>query len=235
MFCKHLWKMKKTFTQIKDYWLSDASFLTLLIMLIFIVFVMPVLIDLGYDSILFLNIMFIALFFTGIFSAKENILIVLTTTLFFAHVVLKLIRLSDSPYEYYFWERIVGLLNLLVFIFINMRLLFRDEEINLYRVIGAINVYLLIALFGAFLFEIITIFFGDSIVGDIKLRNDDEDYAYYIYYSLVSLTTVGYGDIYPSNMASRMVSVFLSATGILYPAVIIAKLVASASLKQKKD
>ncbi|RPA69538.1 two pore domain potassium channel family protein [Cyclobacteriaceae bacterium YHN15] len=227
--------MKKTFTQIKDYWLSDASFLTLLIMLIFIVFVMPVLIDLGYDSILFLNIMFIALFFTGIFSAKENILIVLTTTLFFAHVVLKLIRLSDSPYEYYFWERIVGLLNLLVFIFINMRLLFRNEEINLYRVIGAINVYLLIALFGAFLFEIITIFYGDSIIGDIKLRNDDEDYAYYIYYSLVSLTTVGYGDIYPSNMASRMVSVFLSATGILYPAVVIAKLVASASLKQKKD
>jgi hypothetical protein len=196
---------------------------------------MPVLIDLGYDSILFLNIMFIALFFTGIFSAKENILIVLTTTLFFAHVVLKLIRFSDTPYEYYLWERIVGLLNLLVFIFINMRLLFRDEEINLYRVIGAINVYLLIALFGAFLFEIITIFFGNSIVGDIKLRNDDEDYAYYIYYSLVSLTTVGYGDIYPSNMASRMVSVFLSATGILYPAVIIAKLVASASLKQKKD
>jgi hypothetical protein len=226
--------MKKTITQIKDYWLSDASFLTLLIMLIFIVFVMPVLIDLGYDSILFLNIMFIALFFTGIFSAKENILIVLTTTLFFAHVILKLIRLSDSPYEYYFLERIVGLLNLLVFIFINMRLLFRNEEINLYRVIGAINVYLLISLFGAFLFEIITIFYGDSIVGDIKLRNDDEDYAYYIYYSLVSLTTVGYGDIYPSNMASRMVSVFLSATGILYPAVVIAKLVASSSIKQKK-
>lgn len=220
--------MRRTLTQIKNYWLSDASFVTLLLMLVFIVFVMPVLIDLGYDSILFLNIMFIALFFTGIFSAKENILILITTILFFTHVVLKLIRFSDYPYEFYFLERVVGLLNLLVFIFINIKLLFRDNEINLYRVIGAINVYLLLALLGAFLFEMITILFGDAIIGDIKLRNDDEDYAYYIYYSLVSLTTVGYGDIYPSNMASRMVSVFLSATGILYPAVVIAKLVSSA-------
>jgi hypothetical protein len=189
---------------------------------------MPVLIELGYDSILFLNIMFIALFFTGIFSSKENILILTTTILFFTHVVLKLIRFSDYPYEFYFLERVVGLLNLLVFIFINIKLLFRDNEINLYRVIGAINVYLLLALLGAFLFEMITILFGDAITGDISLRNDDEDYAYYIYYSLVSLTTVGYGDIYPSNMASRMISVFLSATGILYPAVVIAKLVSSA-------
>lgn len=220
--------MRRTLTQIKNYWLSDASFVTLLLMLVFIVFVMPVLIDLGYDSILFLNIMFIALFFTGIFSAKENILILITTILFFTHVVLKLIRFSDYPYEFYFLERVVGLLNLLVFIFINIKLLFRDNEINLYRVIGAINVYLLLALLGAFLFEMITILFGDAITGDISLRNDDEDYAYYIYYSLVSLTTVGYGDIYPSNMASRMVSVFLSATGILYPAVVIAKLVSSA-------
>lgn len=226
--------MRRAITQIKNYWLSDASFITLSFMLVFIVFVMPVLIELGYDSILFLNVMFIALFFTGIFSAKDNSLIVITIVLFFTHVVLKLIRFSDSPYEFYFLERIVGLLNLLVFIFINIRLLFRDNEINLYRVIGAINVYLLLALLGAFLFEMITILFGDAIVGDIQLKNDDEDYAYYIYYSLASLTTVGYGDIYPSNMASRMVSVFLSATGILYPAVVIAKLVSSASNKKNE-
>jgi hypothetical protein len=224
--------MRSTITQIKNYWLSDASFITLLIMLVFIVFVMPVIIDMGYNSIIFLNIMFIALFFTGIFSTKENSLIVITIILFFNHVVLKLIRFSDSPYEFYFLERIVGLLNLLVFILINIKLLFRDNEINLYRVIGAINVYLLLALLGALSFEMITILFGDAIVGDIQLKNDDEDYAYYIYYSLVSLTTVGYGDIYPSNMASRMVSVFLSATGILYPAVVIAKLVSSASHKK---
>lgn len=110
--------MRSTITQIKNYWLSDASFITLLIMLVFIVFVMPVIIDMGYNSIIFLNIMFIALFFTGIFSTKENSLIVITIILFFTHVVLKLIRFSDSPYEFYFLERIVGLLNLLVFILI---------------------------------------------------------------------------------------------------------------------
>jgi hypothetical protein len=46
-----------------------------------------------------------------------------------------------------------------------------------------------------------------------------------VYYSLVSLTTVGYGDIYPDGMAARMLSVMLSAVGILYPAVVISRLI----------
>lgn len=224
--------MKKALHRIKDYWVSDASFVTLLLILFFIVFVMPLLIDHEYDSVLFLNIMFIVLFFIGIFSAKDKPLIVLTSILFLSHVVLKFIRFSEMPYEFYFLERIVGLLNLLVFIFINIRLLFRDDQINLYRVGGAVNVYLLLALLGAFLFEIIHLKTGESITGNVSLRGDDEDFAMFIYYSLVSITTVGYGDIYPANMASKMVSVFLSATGILYPAVVIAKLVSSASEKK---
>ena len=61
--------------------------------------------------------------------------------------------------------------------------------------------------------------------GNVVLENDDRDYAVYVYYSLASLTTVGYGDIYANGMPARMVSVMLSAIGILYPAVIIARLV----------
>jgi len=53
----------------------------------------------------------------------------------------------------------------------------------------------------------------------------DDDFAEYIYFSMVSLTTVGFGDLYPINIMSKMLSVFLSTVGILYPAVVIAKLV----------
>lgn len=36
---------------------------------------------------------------------------------------------------------------------------------------------------------------------------------------------MGFGDIFPANHAARMLSVGLAAVGILYPAVVIAKLV----------
>jgi len=42
---------------------------------------------------------------------------------------------------------------------------------------------------------------------------------------LVSITTVGYGDILPIHPAAKMLATFLSATGMLFPAVIIARLV----------
>jgi hypothetical protein len=54
----------------KNYWISDASFSTLLVMLIFTVFVLPVMIEREEDTTVFLNIMFILLFFVGIFSVQ---------------------------------------------------------------------------------------------------------------------------------------------------------------------
>lgn len=198
------------------------------------VFIMPILLEGGVVDILFLNILFLALYFIGIFSSEDKWNIYLSSFLFLAHLILLMIRFDDTPKEYYLIERLVGLINMSLFIFINVRLLFRNAERNIFRVIGAVNVYLLFALMGAFAFEILKIQTGKSIAGNISLQNNDTDYAAYVYYSLVSLTTVGYGDIYPDGMASRMLSVLLSAVGILYPAVVIARLVTNNIVSNKK-
>ncbi|MBB2950730.1 potassium channel family protein [Sphingobacterium sp. JUb56] len=219
--------MKHTLRKIKNYWLSDASFVTLLVMLMFMVFVMPVLLEQGFANIIILNVLFLVLYFIGIFSSKEKWSIYLSSLLFCAHLILQLIRFDDTPKEYYLIERLAGLINMSQFILINIRLLFRDSNTNKYRIIGAINVYLLFALMGAFTFEILNIQTGKSITGNVLLVNNDMDYSVYIYYSLVSLTTVGYGDIYPDGMSARMLSVMLSVIGILYPAVVIARLVSN--------
>ena len=92
-------------------------------------------------------------------------------------------------------------------------------------VVGGINVYLLFAFLGAFLFELIYLTNGSSIEGPVPLTGQDKDYSEYIYYSLTSLTTVGYGDYMAVNRPARMLSVFLSSVGILFPAIVIARLV----------
>ncbi|MCH6201862.1 ion channel [Aquiflexum sp. LQ15W] len=225
--------MKGIIQKSKQYWESDASFFTLLMMLLFTAFILPVLIDKKEDSTYFLNAMFIMLFLIGMFSAREKVYFIIAAVLVVIHIVLRMIRFSDNPFEFYYEERIVILLNLVVFTIINFRLLFRDNEVNRYRVIGAINVYLLVALMGSFGFELMQLSSGNAIIGNLEFQGNDRDFGNYMYFSLVSVTTVGFGDILPGNISSKMLAVFLSAFGILYPAVVIAKLVSSAPTKEQ--
>jgi len=216
----------------KNYWVSDTSFVTLLAMLLFTVFILPVMIDREGDTTIFLNIMFILLFIVGVFSAMERGFLIASISMITIHLLLRLIRFTDNPYEFYLLERIVIILNLLLLVVINVRLLFRDQEVNTYRVVGAVNVYLLVALAGAFGFEVIQLLTENSIGGEITISGMDVDFGDYMYFSLVSISTVGFGELYPVHMSSKMLSVFLSALGILYPAVVIAKLVSFASEKK---
>ncbi len=224
--------MKRQIKWLKDYWESDSSFISLLVMLLFAVFVLPVLIDKEEDSILLLNVFFILLFTMGIFSAKDKLFFIASIVLVIVHVSLRGIRFADNPYDFYKLERMVIILNLMLFIIINGRLLFRDYEINLHRVLGAVNIYLLLAMVGAFSFELLYLLDGDVLEGSISLGRRDMDFGEYMYYSLASISTLGLGDIYPSSSAAKMLTVFLSTMGILYPAVVIARLISFTAAKK---
>ena len=100
---------------------------------------------------------------------------------------------------------------------------------NIYRIIGVINVYLLLALIGALTLEVIHAVSGVSVGGNVVLSGTDIDYVHFIYFSLASLTTVGFGDIYAVSTSAKMLATFLSALGILFPAIVIARLVGLAS------
>lgn len=154
--------LKRFARHINEYWLNDASFVALLIVLFFTVFVLPILIEYEHIDMVYVNLVFLFLFFTGIWSSRNAYLILITSLLFLTQVTLRLLRFSDLPVEFYLMERVFGLINMAVFIFVNFRILFRNQEVNLYRVIGAVNVYLLLALLGAFAFELIQLTTGNS-------------------------------------------------------------------------
>jgi hypothetical protein len=221
--------MRNLIRKLQSYWLADASFVTLLIMLIAAVFVLPVIMELTNQGVLLFNILLLSVFFSGIFSTRSVGLVTLSAVLFSIHLTLRVIRFGENPYSFFVLENVVGIANILVFIFINLRLLFRDQIVNSYRIIGAVNVYLLLALMGALTLEVIHAATGVSIGGNVVLKGTDDDYVHFIYFSLTSLTTVGFGDIYAVSTAAKMVSTFLSTLGILFPAIVIARLVGMAS------
>jgi hypothetical protein len=57
-------------------------------------------------------------------------------------------------------------------------------------------------------------------------------FSNYVYFGFVTLTTLGYGDVVPLTPAARSFSIFISITGQMYVAIIIAALV-SKYLSQK--
>jgi hypothetical protein len=221
--------MRNLIRSLQSYWLADASFVTLLVMLVTAVFVLPVIMEISGHGVLLFNVLLLSVFFSGIFSTRSVWLISVSATLFSIHLVLRLIRFGENPYSFFVLENLIGIANALVFIFINLRLLFRDQSVNAYRIIGAVNVYLLLALMGALTLEVIHAATGVSIGGNVVLSGKDDDYVHFIYFSLVSLTTVGFGDIYAVSTSAKMLATFLSTLGVLFPAIVIARLVGLAS------
>lgn len=98
---------------------------------------------------------------------------------------------------------------------------FSNGPITLHRIQGSIVAYLLISLAFATLFHIVFILKGiDAFKGLV-----DADRKEFMYFSLTTITTVGYGDISGATPAARSLSNFEALIGQLYPSILIAWLV----------
>jgi voltage-gated potassium channel len=97
---------------------------------------------------------------------------------------------------------------------------------------GAICGYLLFGIMCAFVYAIIELIHPGSFVFDGKRLDPERARFYYqhqittlIYYSLVTLATVGYGDIVPVSLPARILAALEAIAGQFYIAVLIARLV----------
>ena len=103
--------------------------------------------------------------------------------------------------------------------------LFRQREVTTNMIFGAIVTYLLAAVAFAYLFEILELLQPGSFSGIPDYASAQELGDALLYFSLVSLTTVGYGDIAPVFGVARPLAVLEGVFGTLYLAVMIARLV----------
>ena len=81
--------------------------------------------------------------------------------------------------------------------------------------------YLLVGLIFAYAFQVIYLFAGTPSYNNMNAY----DFKGFLYFSFVTLTTVGYGDITPVHPLARSLANFEALIGQLYPAILIARLV----------
>lgn len=124
----------------------------------------------------------------------------------------------------------MGLNGLLLVVVLTYSLLAEETIHKTDRVLAGICGYLLIALLWSNLFAAIEIFAAGSFLDSQGAELERTDL---LYFSLTSLTTLGYGDVLPLTAPARIFSVLESVFGVLYLAVFISTLIAIPNKQQK--
>jgi len=101
---------------------------------------------------------------------------------------------------------------------------FAAGRITYHRIVGAVLLYLLIAVTFATLFGFVGLSIPDAFKG-IAFEDDSALASALFYLSFVSLTSTGYGDILPVHPLARSLCNLEMIVGQLYPATILARLV----------
>jgi Ion channel len=105
----------------------------------------------------------------------------------------------------------------------------RPGPVTVYRVMGGVAGYLIIGLTWALAYDILVQQVPDAIhFLPATARGLPGQPSQLIYFSFVTLTTVGYGDVYPAHPAARSLAVAEALVGQLYIAILISSLVGMA-------
>lgn len=98
-----------------------------------------------------------------------------------------------------------------------------ERRVTLHSVMGALTVYLLAGLIFAFAYGAMDAIAGSPVLSHLGTDKHAEE----VYFSFITLTTVGYGDIAPVASAARMTSALEALFGQLYLVTIVAVIVSN--------
>lgn len=108
--------------------------------------------------------------------------------------------------------------------FVVAQKVFGSGRVSFHRILGAILLYLLIGLAFVSLFTLVGLVEPNAFNG-LVLEDNQKTASSVIYFSFVTLTSTGYGDIYPVNPIARSLCNLETIIGQLYPATLLARLV----------
>jgi len=128
------------------------------------------------------------------------------------------------------WREISTLAVLVALGWVVLALVLRRGPITIRRIEGAIAVYLLLGFTWAHAYELVELWHPGAFAGAV----DGTGSPPLTYYSFVTLTTMGYGDVMPVHPLARALAVLEALTGQLYLAIMLARLV-SMELQSRRD
>ncbi len=209
----------------------------LLLVALLLIFVIYPLFDNNIAQLIHLNILITIILLVGIYAVSKNrryFFLALSLALpilfagymshFFVHGTLILIGLSFGVIFFSFTATTI------------LGAILSSEDVTRDTIFGSICVYLLFGVIWALLYSITEVVLpGSFAIGPFSNLHYGEpfipkgftpvDFSHFVYYSFVTLTTLGYGDIVAVTNPARTLSMLEAIVGQLYLVVLVTRLV----------
>lgn len=193
----------------------------LLIAIIVLIVVYPLI-----PSVFVLNMMLTGVLFTSLYAVGGGDRIkggaLLLGSSFF--IVLWLRHFDINQIVWAFLSPMLGALFLGYVTYTLLRHVIRADRVDAEMIYGAVACYLLLGLIWTMLYTAIETLQPGSFA--LAATNKDPQlWDDLLYYSFVTLTTLGYGDVLPMSPRVRSLAILEAITGVFYVAILVARLV----------
>lgn len=208
-------------------WLSDEALTWLLVLLLVDIFLLPAM---GPRVGVIVDVVYTALLFTGLAAvASRGVALAVVGLLVVLAGVLRWITpaVSGTPTA----AAASGLVVFATFTLLVVVRTLSPGPITRQRIQGAVAAYLLVAMSFAFAYLLVEQMQPGSL--DLGALEEEATTQVVGYFSLVTLTTVGYGDVTPVTPLARRLAMLEGLIGQLYPAIIIGWMVGS--MRRRED
>ena len=221
-------KAKRILSYPDRLWATDIALTMLLIFLLaYIFFLYP----LGWVGSFrpLTTVFFSLILITGAITASRNRIF---RTLVFSWCLLSFILLLWArhlfPYQtLIFVTSCLALFFLVLLTSLILGQVLREGPTTSHRIMGAVAAYLLIGMIWSLAYYLVALWIPGafSIQGPLAQGDRESLQSQLFYFSFVTLTTIGYGDIAAVHPIVRMLVILEGVVGQLFPAILIARLV----------
>lgn len=219
--------VQRVFRRLTRQAVTDRSLSVLTLLLLAEVVLLPPLVEVGWLNRHLADAGFLAMLALGVWMLSDHTLAgrwFIATA--FGSLVIRVANLWLPDSELRGADAMFAMVNLMVLGWLTLAYTLAAGRINVHRVLGAIAAFLLIGLAFAQAHRLVAIYAGD---GAYVMFGQPVDYAALVarlnYFSFVTLTSLGYGDITPVHAAARSLSILQVLIGVLYPVALLGWLV----------
>jgi hypothetical protein len=222
--------MENTF--IKEY-SPTAGNTSLLIMVFFTIFLIPLLPVAAHRLVY--NLSYTAIFFIAIFSVTTK-----RRFIFWGAIIATLTEWISSYLDMIYLLESSYIVNVIFFAVVVGKMIYEiacTPKVNVRVIFEAVNCYLLIGLIFSLMVTYLMVSDSNSFNFPWVMAVNKADVSHVseiVYYTFVTFTTLGYGDIVPQTAIAKSLAILISITGQIYIAIIIAMLVGKFASMQNK-
>lgn len=209
-----------------QFWFKDRGLTVLVLLLCFGMFVLEPLSDLGYITRGTSGLVTTMVVIVGLLAMPRTPLLNVTLMLLGGILIgVEWWRYTEPSARSIATHGAMSILFLLLLGGSIMLHVFAHGPVNAHRIQGAVAAYVIIAVIFAHAYAMIDAIVPDAFSINAAPAGESTIGSRALYFSLVTLTSLGYGDITPVHPVAQSLATFEALVGVLYPVLLIGRLV----------